>query len=153
AQDDVVHEPQLLRPVAERERPQLLVGERLVLDAEEPLEGLEPHLELEELGGVPSLGHPLRPLAELAAEEIRPLGAGRNAVLGVVAGHRCDDYSEGTTGAAVSGVARAAGPVTRCTSGRLGVPARPLYDERLDLGRSLPLLSPSELVGAVGARL
>ena len=69
-QEDVVDQAQLLRPVAQGEGALLLVREGLVLDPEEPLEALEPHLQLEQVRRLPRGAHPLHPLAELAAQEV-----------------------------------------------------------------------------------
>ena len=71
AQDDVVDQPELLRPVPEGQLLGLLLGQGLVLDAEEPLEAAEPHLQLEQVAGL-ARGHDVvHPLAELAAQEVR----------------------------------------------------------------------------------
>ena len=71
AQDDVVDQPQLLGPVAEGELLGLLLGQGLVLDAEEPLEAAQPHLQLEQVAGL-ARGHDVvHPLPELAAQEVR----------------------------------------------------------------------------------
>ena len=76
AQQRVVHQAQLLRPVAQRQLLGLLLGEGLVLDAEEALEAAQPHLELEQVAGLPRRAHLIEPLPHLAAEELGPrLGA------------------------------------------------------------------------------
>ena len=72
AQDDVVHQAQLFRPVAQRELAHLPVGQGLVLDAEEPLEAGEPHLELEQLGLAAAPRDVVQPLPELVAQEVAP---------------------------------------------------------------------------------
>ena len=103
AQDDVVDEPELLRPVPEGERAELLVRQRLVLDAEEALEGLEPHLQLEELGRAPRLGDALRPLPELAPQEVGALDTEAGRFFAFRGGHRSEDYSDRDAGRAVIG--------------------------------------------------
>src|SRR4029077_17628120 len=59
--------------------PGLLLRQGLVLDAEEALEAAQPHLELEEVAGLPRGADLLQPLAHPPAQE---LGARLGAVLG-----------------------------------------------------------------------
>ena len=73
-EDHVVHQAQLLGPVPEGELLGLPLRERLVLDPEEPLEAPEPHLQLEELVGLPRV-RPRAPSTGASGREGSPSGA------------------------------------------------------------------------------
>src|SRR6185503_7272762 len=83
-------------PVPQGELTGLALREGLVLDAEEPLEAPEPHLQLEELVGLSRLYDAVHPLSHLAPQEVRaqlPFGAGQLA-----GGHSLGLYASPTTG-------------------------------------------------------
>jgi hypothetical protein len=87
----VVDQPKLLRPVPKRQGPGLAVGQGLGADPEEALEAAEPHLELEELAGLPRLRDLVGPAPQLPPHEVRArLGRGPDAVVSRLPAQRAD---------------------------------------------------------------